>query len=67
MVVCMAARMSHSQSRNGPQARMVVEFLAELPKLTVESCLALHRLCSVLLHSKIVSASYVRSRENRAF
>ena len=37
ILACTAAIMSLSRSRNGPQTRMVVEFLVELPKLKLTS------------------------------
>ena len=38
MAAYTAVRMSFLRSRNGPKARMVVEFLVELPKLAIERC-----------------------------
>ena len=45
MLVCTAAIISHLRSRNGPQARMVVEFLVEFPKLVLEPALESRKGC----------------------
>lgn len=53
MAACPTAIMSPLRSRNGPQARMAVEFLVELPKLALRPVLEDGRLWDTAQKDKI--------------
>ena len=51
MAASAAALMSPLRSRNGPQARMVVEFLVELPNLPLAPCARRRQTIGAMLRS----------------